>query len=55
VAESPLQVSYQHANAPDTPSVVEVLQDIAKHAVLKIQDYSKLSFHALANLSSKPR
>src|SRR4029077_12925502 len=55
VAETPLQVSHQHAVAPDTPSVVDVLQDIAKQTVLKIQDYSKLSFRALANLSVRPR
>jgi len=55
VAETPLQVSHQHAVAPDTPSVVDVLQDIAKQTVLKIQDYSKLSFRALANLSTRPR
>jgi phospholipid/cholesterol/gamma-HCH transport system permease protein len=55
VAETPLQVSHQHAVAPDTPSVVDVLQDIAKQTVLKIQDYSKLSFRALANLSARPR
>jgi phospholipid/cholesterol/gamma-HCH transport system permease protein len=34
---------------------VEVLQDIAKQTVLRIQDYSKLSYRALANLTSKPR
>jgi phospholipid/cholesterol/gamma-HCH transport system permease protein len=55
VAETPLQVSHQHAVAPDTPSVADVLQDIAKQTVLKIQDYSKLSFRALANLSARPR
>jgi phospholipid/cholesterol/gamma-HCH transport system permease protein len=55
VSETPLQVSHQHAIAPDTPSVVEVLQDIAKQTVLKIQDYSKLSFHSLTNLSGTPR
>ena len=55
MAETPLSVSHQHANAPDTPSVVEVLQDIAKQTVLKIQDYSKLSFRALTNLAGKPR
>jgi phospholipid/cholesterol/gamma-HCH transport system permease protein len=54
VAETPLSVSHQHGNAPDIPSVVEVLQDIAKQSVLKIQDYSKLSFRALTNLAGKP-
>jgi phospholipid/cholesterol/gamma-HCH transport system permease protein len=55
VAETPLPVSHQQTSAPDTPSVVEVLQDIAKQTVLKVQDYSKLSFRALGNLTGKPR
>lgn len=54
MAETPLSVSHQHGNAPDIPSVVEVLQDIAKQTVLKIQDYSKLSFRALTNLAGQP-
>jgi phospholipid/cholesterol/gamma-HCH transport system permease protein len=55
VAETPVPVSHQQASAPDTPSVVELLQDIAKQTVLKVQDYSKLSFRALSNLTGKPR
>jgi phospholipid/cholesterol/gamma-HCH transport system permease protein len=55
VAETPLPVSHQQAHVHDTPTVVEVLQDVAKQTVLKVQDYSKLSFRALTNLASKPR
>lgn len=55
MAETPLSVSHRHGNAPDIPSVVEVFQDIVKQTVLKIQDYSKLSFRALTNLAGKPR
>ncbi len=55
MAETPLPVSHQQAHAHDAPTVVEVLQDVAKQTVLKVQDYSKLSFRALANLASTPR
>jgi phospholipid/cholesterol/gamma-HCH transport system permease protein len=55
VAETPLPVSHQQASVPDAPSVVELLQDVAKQAVLKVQDYSKLSLRALTNLTGKPR
>jgi len=34
---------------------VEVLRDVAKQNVLKVQEYSKLSFHAISNLATKPR
>ena len=37
------------------PSVGEVLQELAKISVLKIQDYAKLTFRALGNLATPPR
>jgi phospholipid/cholesterol/gamma-HCH transport system permease protein len=55
VAETPLPVSHQQVSAPDNPSVMEILQDVAKHTVLRVQDYSKLSFRAITNLATKPR
>ena len=55
MAETPLQVVQPHSNSPETPSVVEVLLDAAKSNVLKIQEYSKLSFRSLANLATSPR
>jgi len=35
--------------------VVAVLTDAAKDMVLKVQDYSNLSYHSVANLFTKPR
>lgn len=53
--DTPLQVSQPQANVPETPSVVEVLLDVAKHSVLRVQDYSKLSLQSLTNLFTPPR
>jgi len=55
VAETPLQVTQPQASSPETPSVVEVLIDAAKINILKVQDYSKLSFRSLTNLATSPR
>ncbi len=55
MAETPLQVAQPQSNSPETPSVVEVLLDAAKTNILKVQDYSKLSFRSLANLATSPR
>jgi len=55
VAETPLQVTHPQTGSPETPSVVEVLVDAAKTNILKVQDYSKLSFRALTNLVTSPR
>jgi phospholipid/cholesterol/gamma-HCH transport system permease protein len=55
VAETPLQAASQEARAPETPSVVEVLDDLAKVMVLKVQDYANLSFRAVTNLATGPR
>jgi phospholipid/cholesterol/gamma-HCH transport system permease protein len=35
--------------------VVAVLTDAAKDMILKVQDYSNLSYHSVANLFTKPR
>jgi phospholipid/cholesterol/gamma-HCH transport system permease protein len=55
VADTPLQAASQEARAPEVPTVREVLEDLAKGTVLKVQDYSKLSWRALRNLASGPR
>ena len=55
VADTPLQATAQEARAPEVPSVREVLEDLAKSTVLKVQDYSKLSARAIRNLASGPR
>lgn len=55
MSNTPLQATQRQAGAPETPSVVEVLVDAAKHTVLQVQDYSKLSYHSVANLFSRPR
>jgi phospholipid/cholesterol/gamma-HCH transport system permease protein len=55
VPDSPLQISQPQADAPETPSVVEVLLDASKRSVLKVQNYAILSYHSLANLASSPR
>lgn len=55
MADTPLQTVPQQAPAPDVPTVREVLEDLAKTTVLKVQDYSKLSFRSVKNLASGPR
>jgi len=55
VADTPLQAASQQPNSPPVPTVREVLEDLAKSTVLKVQDYSKLSYHAITNLASGPR
>jgi phospholipid/cholesterol/gamma-HCH transport system permease protein len=54
VSNTPLQGAQPQANANET-SVVAVLGDAAKDMVLKVQDYSRLSYHSVANLFTKPR
>ena len=55
MADTPLQAAQQQAPAPDVPSVREVLESLAKTNVLKVQEYSKLSFRAIKNLATGPR
>jgi len=55
VSDTPLRAAQQQAEAPETPSVVEVLTDVAKQTVLKVQDYAKLSARSLTNLFTRPR
>ena len=55
MADTPTQAAPQEARAPQVPSVLEIIEDVAKGTVLKVQDYSKLSFHAVANLLTRPR
>lgn len=49
----PLQVTHPQLDAT-TPTVVEVLTDAAKHSVYQVQEYSKLSYHSVANLFTRP-
>src|ERR1700723_2046362 len=55
VADSPIQAPPQEARLPDVPSVMEVLQDLPKISVLKVQNYSKLSYHSITSLATGPR
>ena len=55
MSNTPLPATQQQTSAPETPSVAAVLTDAAKVMVLKVQDYSKLSYHSVANLFTKPR
>jgi phospholipid/cholesterol/gamma-HCH transport system permease protein len=55
VADTPLQAASPEARAPEVPSVMEVLQDLAKTNILKVQNYSILSYHSITNLASGPR
>jgi phospholipid/cholesterol/gamma-HCH transport system permease protein len=55
VSDTPRPFSQQQANAPDHPSVAQVLGDAAKDSILKVQNYSKLSYHSVANLFTRPR
>jgi len=52
LADTSLQVA--HPQGPEAPRVSEVLISAAKDAVLKLQDYSKLSARALKNIASRP-
>ena len=51
----PLQAAPQEVRIPEVPSVREVLEDLAKTTVLKVQDYSKLSARSIRNLATGPR
>lgn len=53
--DTPLQVTHQQPNAPENPSVAEVLIDAAKQSVLKVQDYARLAARSMANLFTPPR
>jgi phospholipid/cholesterol/gamma-HCH transport system permease protein len=55
VPDTPLQVTQPQSSAPETPSVVEVLTEVAKRSVLKVQDYTRLSVRAITNLFTRPR
>lgn len=55
MSDTPLQFGRQQSDAPETPSVAEVLSDAAKHTVLQVQDYAKLCYASVANLLTPPR
>jgi phospholipid/cholesterol/gamma-HCH transport system permease protein len=55
VPDTPAPTSPEQTAPPETHSVMEVLLEAAKVSVLRVQDYSKLSYRALSNLASGPR
>jgi phospholipid/cholesterol/gamma-HCH transport system permease protein len=55
VPDTPPQVTEPESSAPEELSVAEVLTDAAKHAVLKVQEYTKMSVRSLTNLFTSPR
>jgi phospholipid/cholesterol/gamma-HCH transport system permease protein len=55
VSNTPVQATQQHSSAPENHSVVAILAEASKDMVLRVQDYSKLSYQSLANLFTKPR
>jgi len=55
VSQTPLPITQPQSDSPETPSVPDVLLDAAKTSILKVQDYSKLSFRSLTNLATSPR
>jgi phospholipid/cholesterol/gamma-HCH transport system permease protein len=55
VSNTPLQASQPQASAPETPSVTGVLAEVAKDVILKVQEYTFLSYHSVANLFTRPR
>ncbi len=53
--DTPLQVTQPESPAPETLSVAEVLTDAAKQAVLRVQEYTRMSVRSLTNLLTRPR
>ncbi len=55
MADTPAHSVHHPTAPPETPSVMEVLLEAAKVSVLRVQDYSKLSYRSLSNLATPPR
>jgi phospholipid/cholesterol/gamma-HCH transport system permease protein len=55
VSNTPLPATRQQSSVAASSSVIGVLTEAAKESVLKVQDYSILSYHSVANLFSRPR
>ena len=55
MSNTPLPATRQQSSVPASSSVIGVLTEAAKESVLKVQDYSILSYHSVANLFSRPR
>ena len=53
--ETPLEITHPQSDDAGTPSVAEVLTDAAKHSVLQVQDYARLSYQSVASLFTPPR
>lgn len=54
VSDTPFQVAGNRTKAEETVPIAEVLGGAAKRAVAAVQDYSELSFRAMANLAAGP-
>ena len=55
MSNTPLPATQQQTSAPESPSVLAVLTEAGKEIVFKVQDYSIMSYHSVANLFSRPR
>jgi phospholipid/cholesterol/gamma-HCH transport system permease protein len=55
VPDTAPQVTQPESPAPENLSVAEVLTEAAKQAVLKVQEYTKMSVRSLTNLFTNPR
>ncbi|HKF40477.1 MAG TPA: ABC transporter permease [Candidatus Acidoferrum sp.] len=55
MSNTPLPATRQQSSVAASSSVIGVLTEAAKESVLKVQDYSILSYHSVANLFSRPR
>lgn len=54
MSDTPFQVAGNRTKAEETVPIAEVLGGAAKRAVAAVQDYSELSFRAMANLAAGP-
>ena len=55
MSNTPLPATQPQTSTPEAPSVLAVLTEGAKEAVLKVQEYSFMSYYSVANLFSRPR
>jgi phospholipid/cholesterol/gamma-HCH transport system permease protein len=55
VSNTPSQVTQPQTSPAETLSVTEVLTDVAKQSVQKVQDYTLMATRSLTNLFSRPR
>lgn len=55
MSNTPLPTTQQEASVPERHSVATVLSEASREMVLKVQNYTFLSYHSIANLFTKPR